>query len=111
MVVQNGLTAQGTPLQVGDEVAETTPASAAPQLGAHASSPVGQRPPTQSWAAPGAPPTPWHAHVQQPQSAAVEQAPPGGVLPGPCPAGALLEQARAVSARRIRTPRRVTRRR
>jgi hypothetical protein len=64
---------QGTPTHVGEDLPEATPASAAAQLGAQATSPVGHRPATQSWAAPGAPATPWHSHVQQPQSAAAEQ--------------------------------------
>ncbi len=44
------------------------------QTGAHASSPVGHEPSTQTCAAPGSPLTPAQSHCQQPQSLDTVQA-------------------------------------
>jgi hypothetical protein len=73
-------------------VAEASFAFARAQMGVHASSPVGHLPDSQSWAAPGAPLMPSHAHCQQPHSVADVQAPPGAVLPGSGPVVVELEQ-------------------
>ncbi len=78
-------------------MADATVALASSHTELHAASPVGQWPPTQSWAAPGAPLMPVQLHAQQPQSLAVVQAPPGGVFPGCGPVGPASLHAPATS--------------
>jgi hypothetical protein len=58
---------------VSTAVALATLAFASAHTSSHAASPLGQWPPTQSWAAPG-PWMPWQSQLQQPQSAPVVQA-------------------------------------
>ena len=68
------------------------------QMGAHASSPLGHAPSTQSCAEPGSPVTPAQSHCQQPQSLDSVQALPGDVEPGWRPLWSLEHPAASTSA-------------
>lgn len=83
-------------------VTVATCASARAHTVLHAWAPLGQWPSGwQSWAAPGSPPIPTQVHDQQPHSAGLAQAAPGGVSPGTGPTGASAQpDAQAVTQAR-----------